>query len=79
MIFVIVLCIFRHSLHIISDEMYMLSIFKEDVSMKSALAVKGWVFSILLDYPLTILIDIQDIEVNLHETLGNIIGTQTCL
>ncbi|CAB3999124.1 1-aminocyclopropane-1-carboxylate synthase 1 [Paramuricea clavata] len=31
----------RHSLHIISDEIYMLSIFKEDVSMKSALAVKG--------------------------------------
>ena len=31
----------RHSLHIISDEMYMLSIFKEGASMKSTLAVKG--------------------------------------
>ena len=35
------LCVRRHSLHIISDEIYMLSIFKEGVSTKSALAVKG--------------------------------------
>ena len=34
---------FRHSLHLISDEIYMLSIFKQGCSMTSTLAVNGWV------------------------------------
>ena len=36
--------IFRHSLHIIADEIYMLSVFKEGASVQSVLALNGWVF-----------------------------------